>query len=215
MPKMRHAHRSQVASGPSRPSSSTDRGSRRGPIRRAQPRTRNRRGRPAARRPARAARRCAARLGFPLRVTGVGMVSIGELWPVAGPHGGQSGGLIRWRGRARPVGSPAVLLVGLTGGIGAGKSTVASLLAERGAVILDADQVARDVVEPDQPAFAALVEEFGPGIVGADGRLDRAALAAQAFATPEGTARWTRSPTRRSTPSSAGGWWRRRPTRSS
>jgi dephospho-CoA kinase len=81
-----------------------------------------------------------------------------------------------------------VLLVGLTGGIGAGKSTVASMLAERGAVILDADQVARDVVEPDQPAFAALVEEFGPSIVGADGRLDRAALAAQAFATPEGKA---------------------------
>jgi dephospho-CoA kinase len=78
-----------------------------------------------------------------------------------------------------------VLLVGLTGGIGAGKSTVASLLAERGAVILDADQVARDVVEPDQPAFAALVERFGPEIVGADGRLDRAALAAVAFATEE------------------------------
>ena len=81
-----------------------------------------------------------------------------------------------------------MLLVGLTGGIGAGKSTVAALLAERGAVILDADQVARDVVEPDQPAFAALVEEFGSGIVGADGRLDRAALAAKAFATPEGKA---------------------------
>jgi dephospho-CoA kinase len=79
-----------------------------------------------------------------------------------------------------------VLLVGLTGGIGAGKSTVAALLAERGAVVLDADQVARDVVEPDQPAFAALVEEFGPEIVGADGRLDRTALAAKAFATPEG-----------------------------
>ena len=58
-----------------------------------------------------------------------------------------------------------MLLVGLTGGIGAGKSSVAALLAERGAVILDADQVARDVVEPDQPAFAALVERFGPEIV--------------------------------------------------
>jgi len=81
-----------------------------------------------------------------------------------------------------------VLLVGLTGGIGAGKSTVASLLAERGAVIIDADQVARDVVEPDQPAFTALVEEFGPDVVGPDGRLDRAALAARAFATPEGKA---------------------------
>jgi dephospho-CoA kinase len=81
-----------------------------------------------------------------------------------------------------------VLLVGLTGGIGAGKSTVASLLAARGAVVLDADQVARDVVEPDQPAFAALVAEFGPEIVGADGRLDRAAVASKAFATPEGKA---------------------------
>ena len=81
-----------------------------------------------------------------------------------------------------------MLLVGLTGGIGAGKSTVAALLAERGAVVLDADQVARDVVEPDQPAFAALVEEFGPGVVGPDGRLDRAALAAKAFSTPEGKA---------------------------
>src|SRR3954470_11700907 len=81
-----------------------------------------------------------------------------------------------------------MLLVGLTGGIGAGKSSVAALLAERGAVILDADQVARDVVEPDQPAFAALVEEFGSDIVAPDGRLDRAALAAKAFATSEGKA---------------------------
>lgn len=81
-----------------------------------------------------------------------------------------------------------MLLVGLTGGIGAGKSTVAELLADHGAVILDADQVARDVVEPDQPAFQALVEEFGPEIVGPDGRLDRAAVAAKAFASPEGKA---------------------------
>ncbi|MBK5289217.1 MAG: dephospho-CoA kinase [Acidimicrobiia bacterium] len=81
-----------------------------------------------------------------------------------------------------------MLLVGLTGGIGAGKSTVAALLASHGAVILDADQVARDVVEPDQPAFHALVKEFGPEIVGADGRLDRAVVAAKAFATPEGKA---------------------------
>jgi dephospho-CoA kinase len=81
-----------------------------------------------------------------------------------------------------------VLLVGLTGGIGAGKSSVAALLDGRGAVILDADQVARDVVEPDQPAFAALVERFGPGIVGSDGRLDRPKLAEIAFATDDGTA---------------------------
>lgn len=81
-----------------------------------------------------------------------------------------------------------MLLVGLTGGIGAGKSTVAAMLAERGAVILDADQVAREVVEPGQPAFDALVAEFGPDVVGPDGRLDRPALAAKAFATPEGKA---------------------------
>lgn len=82
----------------------------------------------------------------------------------------------------------AVLLVGLTGGIGAGKSSVAALLADRGAVILDADQVARDVVEPDQPAFDALVERFGHEVVGADGRLDRPKLAEIAFATDGGTA---------------------------
>lgn len=81
-----------------------------------------------------------------------------------------------------------MLLVGLTGGIGSGKSTVAALLAERGAVIVDADQVARDVVEPGQPAFRALVERFGPEVVGPDGRLDRTRLAALAFASEEGTA---------------------------
>jgi dephospho-CoA kinase len=81
-----------------------------------------------------------------------------------------------------------VLLVGLTGGIGSGKSTVARLLAARGAVIVDADEVARHVVEPGQPAFERLVERFGPEIVGTDGRLDRARLAELAFATPEATA---------------------------
>jgi dephospho-CoA kinase len=79
-----------------------------------------------------------------------------------------------------------VLLVGLTGGIGAGKSTVAELLRGRGAVIVDADQVARAVVEPGEPAFAALVERFGKGILDADGRLDRPVLAAAAFADDDG-----------------------------
>jgi dephospho-CoA kinase len=74
-----------------------------------------------------------------------------------------------------------LLLVGLTGGIGAGKSTVADLLAARGAVIVDADQVARAVVEPGQPALAKLVERFGGSILDGDGRLDRAALAKVAF----------------------------------
>jgi len=81
-----------------------------------------------------------------------------------------------------------MLLVGLTGGIGSGKSTVARLLEARGAVIVDADQVARDVVEPGQPAFELLVERFGPEVVGPDGRLDRPKLAEIAFATDEGTA---------------------------
>jgi len=80
------------------------------------------------------------------------------------------------------------VLVGLTGGIGSGKSTVARLLEARGAVIIDADRIAREVVEPGMPAFAALVEWFGPGVVGPDGHLDRPALAALAFATPEATA---------------------------
>ncbi len=72
-------------------------------------------------------------------------------------------------------------MVGLTGGIGAGKSTVADLLARRGAIVIDADAIAREVVEPGMPALAALVERFGPDVVDADGRLDRAALAAKAF----------------------------------
>ena len=78
-----------------------------------------------------------------------------------------------------------MLLVGLTGGIGAGKSTVAELLAARGAVIVDADQVARAVVEPGQAALAKLVERFGDGILDGDGRLDRAALAKVAFSDDE------------------------------
>jgi dephospho-CoA kinase len=78
-----------------------------------------------------------------------------------------------------------VLLVGLTGGIGAGKSTVADLLADRGAVIVDADEVARAVVEPGQPALAKLVDRFGPSILDADGHLDRSALAKLAFVDDE------------------------------
>jgi dephospho-CoA kinase len=79
-----------------------------------------------------------------------------------------------------------VRLVGLTGGIGSGKSTVAELLRAKGAVIVDADLVARQVVEPGTPALAALVEHFGPAILLPDGRLDRPGLAAIAFADDEG-----------------------------
>jgi dephospho-CoA kinase len=77
-----------------------------------------------------------------------------------------------------------VVVVGLTGGIGCGKSTVAALLADRGAVVVDADQVARDVVAPGQPAFEALVDHFGPSVVRPDGTLDRAGVAARVFSDP-------------------------------
>jgi dephospho-CoA kinase len=78
-----------------------------------------------------------------------------------------------------------VLLVGLTGGIGSGKSTVAALLRQRGAVVVDADVIARQVVEPKTPALAALVDRFGEQILGSNGKLDRAKLAELAFATEE------------------------------
>jgi dephospho-CoA kinase len=76
-------------------------------------------------------------------------------------------------------------MVGLTGGIGSGKSTVARLLRDRGAVVVDADAIARLVVEPGRPALAELVETFGPEILQPDGSLDRAALAERAFVSDE------------------------------
>jgi dephospho-CoA kinase len=76
-------------------------------------------------------------------------------------------------------------MVGLTGGIGAGKSTVAAMLAARGAVIVDADAIARSVVEPGMPALAALTERFGADILDPGGRLDRGRLAERAFASEE------------------------------
>ncbi|HEX4015676.1 MAG TPA: dephospho-CoA kinase [Frankiaceae bacterium] len=66
--------------------------------------------------------------------------------------------------------------VGLTGGIGAGKSTVARMLASHGAVIVDSDAIARQVVAPATPGLAEIVEEFGPGVLQADGTLDRPGL---------------------------------------
>ena len=69
-----------------------------------------------------------------------------------------------------------MLRIGLTGGIASGKSTVASLFAARGAVVLDTDQIAREVVQPGKPALAALVQALGPGILDPDGRLNRGAL---------------------------------------
>jgi dephospho-CoA kinase len=81
-----------------------------------------------------------------------------------------------------------VLLLGLTGGIGSGKSTVASMLAERGAAVVDADRIARVVVEPDGPAYRPLIERFGPEIVRPDGALDRPAIAARVFNDPDALA---------------------------
>ena len=75
-----------------------------------------------------------------------------------------------------------MLLVGLTGGIGSGKSTVARLLDRRGAVVIDADQLAREAVARGTPGFEQVVTVFGTRVVGADGELDRAALAAEVFA---------------------------------
>jgi dephospho-CoA kinase len=77
------------------------------------------------------------------------------------------------------------LLVGLTGGIATGKSTVDAVLRELGAVIIDADVLAREVVEPGEPALAEIAAEFGPGVLGPDGRLDRKALGAIVFADPD------------------------------
>ena len=77
-----------------------------------------------------------------------------------------------------------MLLVGLTGGIGAGKSTVAELLAERGAVVIDADDLARRAVAPGTSGFDRVVETFGRDILGPDGGIDRAALADVVFADP-------------------------------
>jgi len=75
-----------------------------------------------------------------------------------------------------------VYLIGLTGGIASGKSTVARRLVEHGAVHIDADQLARRVVEPGKPALAAIVEEFGSSVLRADGSLDRAKLGELVFA---------------------------------
>jgi dephospho-CoA kinase len=77
-----------------------------------------------------------------------------------------------------------VRVIGLTGGIACGKSTVAAMLRELGAPIIDADELARRVVEPGSPGLAAVVARFGPEVVGADGRLDRKKLGAIVFTDP-------------------------------
>lgn len=77
------------------------------------------------------------------------------------------------------------LLVGLTGNIATGKSTVSRTFAHLGAKVIDADQLAREVVMPGQPAHAAIVREFGPDVLQEDGYLDRKKLGAVVFADPE------------------------------
>lgn len=80
--------------------------------------------------------------------------------------------------------NPRMKVVGLTGGIGMGKSASAQLLRGRGVPVVDTDDLARQIVEPDQPALAEIVAAFGPQIVGPDGRLRRAELARRVFADP-------------------------------
>jgi len=79
----------------------------------------------------------------------------------------------------------AVLVLGLTGGIGSGKSTVSALLEVKGAVIVDADRIVRELQQPGEPVFEAMVEAFGPGIVAGDGTLDRQAVADLVFGDEE------------------------------
>ena len=76
-------------------------------------------------------------------------------------------------------------VIGLTGGIASGKSTVADLLAERGVPVIDADQIAREVVRPGQPALDEIVATFGRAVLGPDGSLDRKALGRVIFADPQ------------------------------
>ncbi|MDG2113260.1 MAG: dephospho-CoA kinase [Actinomycetota bacterium] len=78
-----------------------------------------------------------------------------------------------------------MLIVGLTGGIGVGKSTVAGLLGDRGAVVIDVDGLGRDVISPGGGAVDAVVERFGPDVRSADGGIDRAALAGIVFGSPD------------------------------
>ena len=82
-----------------------------------------------------------------------------------------------------------MLKVGLTGGIGSGKSAVSALLAARGATVIDADLIAREVVAPGTPGLAAIREQFGADVFAPDGALDRTALGARVFADPAERAR--------------------------
>lgn len=84
-----------------------------------------------------------------------------------------------------PRSSTSVLVIGLTGNIASGKSTVARLLSERGATIIDADMLARRTVDPGTPAHTAIVKRWGSAVVSADGTIDREALRRIVFKTPD------------------------------
>ena len=105
----------------------------------------------------------------------------------AGPrraHAGPASYAPRDPGRRRG-GGPVTVRVGLTGGVASGKSTVSAVLAELGAVVIDADLIAREVVAKGTPGLAAVVEEFGPDLLTPDGDLDRPAMGALVFADPD------------------------------
>jgi dephospho-CoA kinase len=78
-----------------------------------------------------------------------------------------------------------VFVLAVTGGIGSGKSTATAFFESRGAIVLDLDDIAKRLLEPDMPGYRAVLEEFGPEILGDDGLIEHARLAAVAFATPE------------------------------
>jgi len=82
-----------------------------------------------------------------------------------------------------------MILVGLTGGIGSGKSTVSALLAERGAIVIDADRITRELQGPGSPVLAEIADAFGPTVIDSKGELDRPALAALVFGDPDALAR--------------------------
>jgi len=82
-----------------------------------------------------------------------------------------------------------MFIIALTGGLGAGKTTATEFFRSRGASIICLDDVARHALAPGTTAYQRIAEEFGPGVIAADGTVDRKALAASAFATPHATAR--------------------------
>lgn len=82
-----------------------------------------------------------------------------------------------------------MILVGLTGGIGSGKSTVSALLAERGAIVIDADRITRELQAPGSPVLAEIADAFGPTVIDSKGELDRPALAALVFGDPDALVR--------------------------